>query len=573
MKKLLIAIIFVLIAPFNVMAGYPGECVVYVKTNLSTGSGSEYRYTGVNSENGQLVEIGRHHSYAAFSYIKFEMKYYENGSWYLHSSKNSSRIDGGDYSFDSNIDWVSSLPAECPTDCSDQETEAINECGESNWQWTNEENCEYECKCDNSEIQKTVTQCGGAAYSTIDYDTCTVTCLPIAGDCSDEHAALQEGCKPFGIKTFNTETCEGTCNNTCDEQWVELEEYCGIYGVQSRRESDCWGECLPEPKDCEEFRSNCETTCEPHGGIAEDGYFCDPSMESSVCQCKEPTRVGDPEAGIAPDEKEPDPDEKPPQGDPDGDPDDGANGWLKGIKKNTDSIVDQNNDRAKQLSELIHKTRTIGENTKTIADNQAITQKQIQSSGDKIEEKVKDLKSSNIEESGKTQDEIKDLKASNLEGLKDIQGMRSGTTTPGTLAGVIDAVNGIGDVDMNYDLDFSQLATNSPAPTLSGDEYDSSLPTDNDYTEHDDNQTLATDQAGSYIAEMELVEEQELFLASITAIGQPCITGNVTFHGNNVPVSICFNKSWMLTGYAIMKVIFIGLAYIQSAMMLTRSII
>lgn len=61
--------------------------------------------------------------------------------------------------------------------------------------------------------------------------------------------------------------------------------------------------------------------------------------------------------------------------------------------------------------------------------------------------------------------------------------------------------------------------------------------------------------------------------ASITATGDACLNGTVTIHGNQKALSICFDKPWMLQGYALMKIVLVGCGYIQVIMMLNRALL
>lgn len=58
----------------------------------------------------------------------------------------------------------------------------------------------------------------------------------------------------------------------------------------------------------------------------------------------------------------------------------------------------------------------------------------------------------------------------------------------------------------------------------------------------------------------------DVFQGSITAGGNPCVSGNLM----GSEINICFNYPWMQTGYSIMRVALIALAYIQTALLLRR---
>jgi len=432
-----------------------------------------------------------------------------------------------------------------PPDCSTEETQANTECEENNWQWTDAANCEYTCNepevCSNIDKANAVAECGNDNYKLFEmqgvdpeHPECGWRCGEL--DCNDDYEELLEFCA-YGISTYDWEKCTGSCRKCYPDARDAVTDICrNRGGIHSFR--------------CEIV--NAESEADRKVDI---GYNC--SYAEDTDEPPAPPEPVDPtEGGVSPPESDPtnppadpnDPNNQPspdPVDAPDATEPEKTNNRLDAIKKNSDITIRQDNAKIGQLKDIVSNNKTTAENTKTIADNQGKIQQEVNNLGETIGNRIQDVKS--VNESG--------------------------------FKGIVEAIKGqkTVEVDVNYpdalELDFEALKATGASPTLSGDEYDSSLPTDNDYTEHDDNQTLATEQAGNYIAEMELVEEQELIEASITAIGSPCMTGNITFHGNNIPVSICFNKNWMLTGYAIMKVIFIGLAYIQSAIMLTKSII
>jgi hypothetical protein len=102
--------------------------------------------------------------------------------------------------------------------------------------------------------------------------------------------------------------------------------------------------------------------------------------------------------------------------------------------------------------------------------------------------------------------------------------------------------------------------------------FDADLTSYGDFTALDDASALATERA---ILDTDAIPppSEPPILPSVTASGQPCISGHITVSGRPIPVDICFNEPWMETGYAIMKIIFIGLAYIQTAILLNKAIV
>jgi hypothetical protein len=525
------------------------------------GASLAYDSAVFNSTTGDITPVGTASQQSTGTYnLSMQVCYWTGTGWSTHSYMSgyyttATPVSGANYTNSS----CSTIPACEPEEtCQEEQDQAENSCGLNNWELVDEATCEYKCKCDTSDISRVVTQCGGPFFAEVDYETCEVICIPVSGECSSEHAALQEGCKPYGIEYFNSETCVGKCNTDCTEQWVELTEFCGVSQVEEKRVTDCWGECFPPPADCDNFRDQCERGCVEYGGI--DEYYCDPSIESSICLCKVPQPAGNnTHDGLSPTENDPEPDldddKNDPTSDPDNDPDDGANGWLKGIKKNTDKIVDQNRDRLTQLGDIVDNTKTTAENTAIIAKNQGEIQDDIK----RVGETVESLKGSDratlsdvVDASETTAENVKNVE----DGIESLKGAGQAT-----LSDIVDAVNGLND-----------NATSSVVPELTGEEFNTELP-DIEYGQYDDYNKLASDQAAAFAQQHLVIDPDSTPInADVTASGDPCLNGNITVHNTQVPVSICFNKTWMLQGYAIMKILMIGLAYLQTAILLNKAI-
>jgi len=61
-------------------------------------------------------------------------------------------------------------------------------------------------------------------------------------------------------------------------------------------------------------------------------------------------------------------------------------------------------------------------------------------------------------------------------------------------------------------------------------------------------------------------------IITTTVDASACMEGDIHVGHTVKHVQICFNKPWMMTGYAIMKPIMIVIGYLQVAMMLNRAV-
>lgn len=130
-----------------------------------------------------------------------------------------------------------------------------------------------------------------------------------------------------------------------------------------------------------------------------------------------------------------------------------------------------------------------------------------------------------------------------------------------------DQIKDIGD---EFGNELAGLATGQSMPDQPT--FATDLPTDNDYTEYDniDERTTAMANADYAATTTQLNDGQTPFDGEITASAtDACVSGVV--HGT--AFNACFDKPWMIQGYAIMKVIFIGLGYLQTAILLNKAIV
>jgi len=350
------------------------------------------------------------------------------------------------------------------------------------------------------------------------------TC-PIPPDpCGDAGLDPVADCGSLEFVTWeNVDTCEYHCS-VCDTEYQQLVSMCG-HGIENWDNNTCSGRCT----NCEDLDNICKDSCSGHGGVLDQDCFIDNtgSGETSIVTC---TCNDEFEPVISDPGDEPptpiDNDQQPapaPTIPPEDTPDETSNRWLEAIKSNTDSLVNQGNiDKQYQAN---------------IAENQRRTVNNL------------DAVNQNIQTLGSLQN-VTNTKLDNIEAAIKESG---GDTAP-------------------QNIDFSPLGFDGEVPDVPN--FDITLPTEHDYTEYDDSSTLASDEATSTFNDITTDPNNVSPInAQITASSQnACIDGSFTIRGISKPVSICFDRPWMLQGYAIMKVILIGIGYLQSAMLLNRGI-
>lgn len=522
----------------------------------ATGFTNAYTGVSVNESNGQVVKEG-------YVYKNDNVKLYNAAGWgYISGTWNKIDLEVNIWSFetpdgqnigDYNQDTEPS--GNCDT-CVEEEAAAKTECGVDNWEWTDEENCEYKCiippACDATDIASAVAQCGNDNYTLYEipgpdaeHPECGWRCDDL--DCNDDYLELKNYCA-YGVSYYNWETCNGSCRACYPDARDDVREICQNKGGVSRFS-------------CEIV--NGDTAAQRKVDIKYLCFLEEPDVPEDDTSPPDPVPDDTDDGESAPDadDQDPttdpnDPDNQPAEDTPDS-PDatdtEKTNNRLDDINENLKTQVDQNNSQIGQLNTIIGNTETTANNTQTIADNQGDIQDEIRLNTQSASENTSEVVGS----------------------VEGIQGNNFITDQPATLGDILSAI-----VKHDDSIDFGALKTNATAPTLDGTEFNpdfpdaDNLPDDGNYTEFDDNTTLASDQAAAYAEENLVIDpENSPINAEITATGDPCLDGNISLHGHSIPVSICFNRPWMLQGYAIMKILMIGIAYLQTAILLNKAII
>jgi hypothetical protein len=355
------------------------------------------------------------------------------------------------------------------------------------------------------------SQLPGEYISATDYDNISTYLGECEPVCEDEIAEGIAFCG--GIENFqfvSEENCEWYCKD-CEDEYDRLQEECPHGYILDN--DTCVGRC----KDCDDEYDDIEAACADHGGILYAECSYDPQGGFTVdYTCKDghqpqPLVPGDP-ADDPP--AETDPADDPTTPDPDK-----TDPYSPAIKENTDKLIEQNNQQNAMLN-------TVNQNLENIANNQ-VAQNQNQ------------------------QDD--------LSWLGNI------------MKGVERAIEKM--ADALEDLKPEPETTDIAPPDQP--EWDSDLPDDYDYEEFDDYEGLAgqtSSETQSNINDI-INANPNPVTSSITANGNACIDGTITLNGNNKNIQICFDRPWMLQGYAIMRLILIGIGYIQVAMMLNRGML
>jgi hypothetical protein len=300
--------------------------------------------------------------------------------------------------------------------CEDEKQQAISECGDDNWSWTDVDNCKYACDNCIPELDYLSNICGGEGTYEIDNETCKGHCIP-TGDCAEEYEAKVIECGDIGIKKWNNENCTGECNDCvkeppCDRYayWC-YEVHCyntrGVVDYECKAEVDengCWQvnkkvcKCDETPPgDCDQYRTYVEQQCQDSDGIAK--YECDPNdFENKHYKCynispkppEDPTPPPEDPENPPEDPSDPTPGEgdsgNPPEDPADptdsSNPDptekntkliverlDKANEHLENISKNQEATVDNTGKTVERLDTANDKLQNIAENqAKTVSN-------------------------------------------------------------------------------------------------------------------------------------------------------------------------------------------------------------
>jgi hypothetical protein len=334
-------------------------------------------------------------------------------------------------------------------------------------------------------------------------------CQPM---CEQEYQIAEQTCGLENINWISWETCEWSCTD-CGDLRQQLITDCPHGYIEDQ--ASCAGRC----KDCSDHYMDCQEECSTRGGIQVEGCTYDETSGfDATCLCND----GYLAPVLQPSDTPTIPDDKIPQPDPT-DPDPSkTDPYSEAIKKNLDTVIAQNNDRKDQLS-------NIAGNISKGVDNQA---KQTQGINDQIG-KGNEL----LEGINKTSKEV-------LDELKKDKGIEPDSSLSGAP----------GQPEYNTDLD--------PEGTYNLNEYSDPL-------------EAAINRSSEEVIWLnnQIDNQQTPVQASITATGDACLNGTVTLHGHQKALSICFDKPWMLQGYALMKIVLVGCGYIQVIMMLNRALL
>lgn len=392
--------------------------------------------------------------------------------------------------------------------------------------------------CDDELAAKTA-ECealGGWIVDGWDDTLCIGTCVD---PCADERAGKITECESIGMQfdpdAWNQETCTGQCRPDCTDEYNALNEEC-CFGIRTFDYDTCSGDCF----DCSYKLAEAEVLCAGKGGLL--SFDCvDRRVYGGTSTCAWPYKCQDDDAPTEPPIDPVDPDPPPedptpePEKDPNDTPDEEQNKTLDAIKSDTGKLVTNTNTANKYLG-------NIDKNLPAIARNQGV-----------INNSVKDIS--------------KALGATNQK-LGNINN---------SIGDLSDAIGKLGNNDGKVDtgLEDNIAAANDEekyeGPMPEQPEFDATLENEAQYSENEDGVGKATEQAGTEWAlqETDLNNATKPYNAQITTSGaNACITGSI----RQVPVNICFDRPWMLQGYAIMKLILIAMGYLQTAMLLNRGL-
>lgn len=344
--------------------------------------------------------------------------------------------------------------------CDDEYQYLLTQCGgEANIQNWNDSSCLGECvpTCQ-AEWEELSNYCadmpGGQNVRDWDPETCTGNCTcPAAGTYAGEippgqftaYFNGQLGCAKSGCMVDNS---FGWPLGIAD--WDHAQNI--FIDLDYTGETCSGGSVDPVPPvdDCVDYMDRCVNFCASLGDTAIT--HCDSNSRDCSCATFEPPGgpPGSPDPCISggpdyekgvlkpcpidpqnPTDPVPDPDPGPdPEPDPTDDPDDGANGWLKAIKQNTDSIVDINkkisantNVTANNTARTVDALNTSNSKLNNIQNNTSVTNTKLNTSNSKLSEisgKLDGLDNSGIESRLDTLHGDVDGVEGKLDEIKDI---------------------------------------------------------------------------------------------------------------------------------------------------------
>lgn len=370
-----------------------------------------------------------------------------------------------------------------------------------------------------------------------EYGSCTVEAMPTdpPPSCDDERAALEESCGGYSYvdwENFDNDTCSGTCN--CLNSYEYYASQCGgseyVTAVdletctfmcstcedkQQELEENCpYGyifdniNCTGRCRDCLDYSDECTASCRDHNGVQVEDCTFSPDTGFNAT-CVCRDAYTPPVLS----ESE-DPGEKSTDVTPEPDPTlpdpDTSDPWSQSIKKNLDAVIGQNNETNSKLDNL-------AENTKRIVDNQAAQTEAITGKIGEGNELLEGI--------GEKLDELGEGESTDLE-------------APGQV------------------------------------EFDPSVGDSEDWTEYDDTATISQEMATTKQTALEtlIAGSSNPITAAITASGSACLSGDVSLHGKSKALSICFDRPWMEQGYSIMRLVLMGIGYLQVALMINRAL-
>jgi hypothetical protein len=503
-------------------------------------------YAGTNGwyvdTNGYLQLNSGTHAAESGNYAGYDFKvtkYYWSGSaWYAAGAKEGvlldSDIDNWPYDHQissgstvtsSNTEAYTYIVTQTCTDCQAQydakEAECISYGAILDESSKNDETCSAQCKCESSDYVFWNAQCVYCPSGTVDVlsGICIGYCDHGTGGVVGEliNDPNFGTCVVPGCGLGETLDENGVCQNNCSSPYM-LDQSSG----------ECTLNCADG---YHEFGTDCVPDCP-------DGYTED---ENGVCRNDTPV-----DAGVAaPSAPEPSTSATDPS-----DPDNG-NEWLEKIKKNTDEMISQGNSQTTLLQSIAENEKAIAGNTKVIADGIDLVNHNLKTIDDNDRQRMQTLTDAvnrGTDEQAKTTEEVSKL-GSKVDGVKDAVEQGTGD--------IVDAINA-----QKYEGEIPEQI-----------QFDTALGEEKVWNEYDDSITMGQQRATQYQGAIsDIVANNQIPIeGSLTVSGSPYISGDVTIHGHTKNIQIAFNKAWMLEGYAIMKVVLLGVGCLQSGMLVLRA--
>ncbi len=343
---------------------YPGECVVNLIDKRSTTSDTTYTsipnfYFDVD-ENGAMIVTSSNSGTGLKDVVRFSQGFLLQTFWWdkdalIFKPSYVANMPIGMLVPSANVaswpNYPSELPERCGSPCEEEKAQWETSCEAGvDWSdWSNETCSGARCNCVPPEVLNPVTN-GCQICPSGEFEAFSGTCIPLC---------------PYGTGEPVGSFLSGANYNTCIVPPCGLGEYkdennicrpnCPSPKIVDPATGECKNDCADGYSDID---GDCKKDCPP--GTTRDPLDPDACRSGAEPEVVPPSTKPDPTTPPA--EKTPEPDSTP-------NPDDPSDEKLGAIKKELGKLVEQGNDRGKQLAGIGDSLDWIGDNTSKVVKN------------------------------------------------------------------------------------------------------------------------------------------------------------------------------------------------------------